>query len=93
VNDGVEIRDLKEIRRGGEWWYTFKWRGPRWEEALFILKDAIAREDREYNEETHVWSVRITVQTALELSILFPNFWPAIMTWRSQLSLFEVSDD
>lgn len=87
--DGVTIVDLRERRRDDEWWYTFRWRGPLWDRALLVLKDAISFEEREYDDDTHVWWVRATAQTALELAILFPNFWSAIEALRSQLSLFE----
>ena len=93
VMDGITILDLREVKGDENWWYTFTWRGPRWQEAFFELKNAIPNDDRRYDEETHVWSVRVTAETALELAIIFPNFWSSIAARRSQMSLFEVSND
>ncbi len=90
MTSGPTITNLREIERDGKAYYRFDWEAPfqsaAWLAALDGVK-CIPWEEREWEPVSKRWTVLVTPENALQLSLVFSNFWQMVEAIHSQAVL------
>jgi len=87
MTDSPTITNLREIEIGGRMYWRFDWDAPykslAWQSALDGVK-CVPLDEREWDPVAKHWTVLVTPDNAVQLSMVFPNFWKAVEAIHAQ---------
>jgi len=85
--DDAEMLDLEE--RDGRYHFTIRG-GDDFGDAVTAVKQAfLAFTERNYDPETHVWSVAANEESERKLGLIFPNAANAFRALHAQMRMFD----